>query len=363
MIDEITCHLAAQKRDREQFEQIRVFERCMRDRTGFLEFFNETSKLAERVREELFESPEDRLRVIHTIKGNASLFDVLSVAEVAHSLETALIENDAESVASCRVGLLEAWNAFGERISLLFGDRTSDRYDLSRRDLESIITGLKNGQPTNEIVRKLVALTYEPVMLRLSRAEEQLHALSKRLEKAPVECVIEGEKLCLPPDQLAPFWAVFSHVVRNIADHGFERPEERRAHGKPPRNQVRLCALANAQGIEIEVSDDGHGVDWDRVTARAKRLGMPHATRQDLVSALFSPGFSTAEQVSAISGRGIGLSAVAVAVSELNGCFTFESEPGKGTHLKFSFPSPEQVALRPSVIPVSVAPLSVPPPP
>jgi len=310
-----------------------------------------------------FDSPEERLRVIHTIKGNASLFDVLSVAEVAHRLETALIEGDLESIGFHRRALLEAWEAFSQRVSLLFRDRTSERFELSRRDLDGIITSLKTGEPTSEIIRQLVALTHEPMKLRFSRIEEQLRSLAGRLQKAPVECVIEGEKLRLPPDQLAAFWAVFPHVIRNIADHGFERAEERQAHGKPPYNRVTLSAMADNGSVEIRISDDGHGIDWNRVAARAESLGMPHATRQDLVNALFSPGFSTAERVSAVSGRGVGLSAVAVAVSELNGSVSLESEPGMGTRLRFSFPPPESSDTRSSVIPLSVAPISMPPPP
>ncbi len=363
MIDDITSELAAQKKDREQFEQIRVFERCMRDKNGFLEFFNETGKMVDRVGEDRFSSVEERLRIIHTIKGNASLFDVLSVTEVAHALETAVIEEEADAIVEHRASLVQVWDAFAQRVSTLFRDRTSERYELSRKDLDSIIASLKSGEATSQIVRQLVALTYEPIKLRFTRVEEQLRALASRLQKAPVECVIEGDRLRLPPDQLAPFWAVFPHVVRNIADHGFEAIEERQARGKPLRNRVTLSAVADERGIEIQVADDGRGIAWDRVRARAERLGMAHATRQDLINALFSPGFSTAETVSAISGRGVGLSAVAVAVSEVNGSVNVESEPGTGTQFRFSFPPTEATDVRSSIIPLSMAPLSVPPAP
>ena len=358
MINDITSNLEAQKRDREQYEQIRVFERWMRDRNGFVEFFNEAHKLVTQIHEGKFESANDKLRVVHTIKGNTSLFDVLSVADVAHTFESALVDNELDIAAAQEVALVDAWDAFSRRVSLLIGKDVSERYELSRPELEQIISGLRQGQPTNEIVRQLVSITYEPMKLRFARIEQQLSSLAKRLQKAPVEFSVQGEKLRLPPDRFAPFWAVFPHVVRNIADHGLERPEEREARGKPARNRVSLSAAADAQSIELTVRDDGNGVDWDTVTTKAKALGLPCATRRDLINALLAPGLSTAAQVSAISGRGVGLSAVALAVSKLNGTLDLESETGRGMCLRFVFPRSDLAQTRPSVIPLSTAPIS-----
>ena len=359
MINDITGVLAAQKRDREQYEQIRVFERCMRDRIGFVEFFHEARKMVEQVRDERFGSPEERLRVIHTLKGNSSLFDVLSVADVAHVLESALLDGEHDAAVTHQTILLSAWDAFAQRVALLIGEDLSDRFELSRFELDDIIDGLKRGQPSTEIVRQLVAITYEPMKLRFSRIEQQLCSLAERLQKAPVECSIQVGSLRLPPDLFAPFWSAFAHVVRNVADHGLERSEERAGRGKPANNQVSLLAVADARSIEIEIADDGHGVDWVRVASKAKNQGLPHTTRRDLVNALFSPGFSTAEQVSAISGRGVGLSAVAIEVLKLRGTYSVESEAGKGTRFRFSFPSLETFDARTSVIPrISVAPVS-----
>jgi two-component system, chemotaxis family, sensor kinase CheA len=358
MINDITCELLAQRKDRDQYEQIRVFERWMRDRNGFVEFFNEARYLVEQIHNERYASPEERLRVIHTIKGNVSLFDVLSVADVAHALESALVAGEHEEANTLQADLVETWDAFAHRVALLIGDDLSERFELSRPELEDIISGLRGGQPTNEIVRRLVSITHEPMKLRFSRIEQQLRSLAKRLHKAPVECIMRGEMLRLPPDRFAPFWAVFPHVVRNVADHGFERLEERERLGKPTHNRVTLAAAIDAQNIELTVADDGHGVSWDRVAAKAENLGMPHATRKDLVNALFSPGFSTAEQVTAISGRGVGLSAIALEVSKLKGSVSLESEPNKGTQLRFTFPRSEQSDARPSVIPVSMQPIS-----
>jgi two-component system chemotaxis sensor kinase CheA len=358
MIDDITGELAAQQKDREQYEQIRVFERWMRDRNGFIEFFNEAHKLVTRVHLDDFSSPEERLRVVHTIKGNSSLFDVLSVAEVAHDVETFLAEGEFAKAAEQQRLLVESWDAFTKRVTLLIGEDLSERFELSRPELNDIILGLRKGLPSKEIIRRLVAITHEPMNLRFARIERQLRTLASRLQKAPVECITFGDKMRLPPEQFASFWAAFPHVVRNMADHGFETAEERALQGKPPCNRVTLAAAADSHHIEITIADDGHGVAWDKVAEKAKGLGMPHATRRDLVNALFSPGFSTAHEVTAMSGRGVGLSAIAVEVSKLEGTIALESEPGKGTRLRFTFPQSAQSEARISVVPVSIEPIS-----
>ncbi|MGC4065154.1 MAG: ATP-binding protein [Polyangiaceae bacterium] len=358
MIDDITGELAAQQKDREQYEQIRVFERWMRDRNGFIEFFNEAHKLVTRVHSDDFESPEERLRIVHTIKGNASLFDVLSVAEVAHDLETLLAEGELAKAAEQQALLVESWDAFTKRVTLLIGEDLSERFELSRPELNDIISGLRKGIPSKEIIRRLVAITHEPMKLRFARIERQLRSLASRLQKAPVECIVFGDQMRLPPEQFASFWAAFPHVIRNMADHGFETAEERASLGKSPCNRVTLAAAADAHHIEITIADDGHGVAWDKVAAKAKSLGMAHSSRRELVNALFSPGFSTAQEVTAMSGRGVGLSAIAVEVSKLDGTISLESEPGKGTRLRFTFPQSVQSEARISIVPISIDPIS-----
>jgi two-component system chemotaxis sensor kinase CheA len=358
MIDDVTAELAAQKKDREQYEQIRVFERWMRDRNGFVEFYNEARKLVAQVHADAFETFEDRLRVVHTLKGNASLFDVLSVAEVAHELESVLIDGDRERAKNLTESVVSAWDAFAKRVGMLIGEDMSERFELSRPELNDIISDLRSGQPTREIVHRLVAITFEPMKLRFARIEQQLRSLAGKLQKAPVECTTLGERMRLPPDRFASFWSVFPHIIRNIADHGFETAAEREQAGKSPCNQVTIVAASDAHSIELSIADDGRGIAWDRVAAKAKELGMPYETRRDWVNALFSPGFSTAKEVTAMSGRGVGLSAIAVEVTKLGGTVTVESEPGKGTLFRFTFPQSGQSDSRISVVPVSMEPIS-----
>jgi two-component system chemotaxis sensor kinase CheA len=118
--------------------------------------------------------------------------------------------------------------------------------------------------------------------------------------------------------------------VRNAVDHGLETPEERSALGKAQPATLQLRARAEAASVLIEIVDDGRGVAWDRVRQRAEQRGLPSASRADLVEALFAPELSTRDQVTAISGRGMGLSAVREEVESLGGSIRMDSETGRG---------------------------------
>jgi two-component system, chemotaxis family, sensor kinase CheA len=100
---------------------------------------------------------------------------------------------------------------------------------------------------------------------------------------------------------------------------------------------LRLSASKDRERVRIEVSDDGRGIDWSRLAARAAESGLPHATHQDLVAALFSDGISTRDDVTEVSGRGTGLAAVRQACEALTGQVTVRSEAG-GTTFVFDFP-------------------------
>ncbi|MBX6364635.1 MAG: chemotaxis protein CheW, partial [Gemmatimonadetes bacterium] len=140
------------------------------------------------------------------------------------------------------------------------------------------------------------------------------------------------------------------HLLRNAVDHGIEPAAVRRAAGKPERGRITLRALRERAGVRIVVEDDGAGVDAERVAAKARRLGVlppdaPTPTAPDeLLRLLCRPGLSTAEAVTELSGRGVGLDAVAERVRALGGALELETAPGAGTRLSLRLPATLAVA-------------------
>ncbi|AHL75373.1 chemotaxis protein CheA [Stutzerimonas stutzeri] len=133
-----------------------------------------------------------------------------------------------------------------------------------------------------------------------------------------------------------------THLVRNAIAHGIEPAQERGRGGKPVQGRVRLAARQESGVVIIEVSDDGRGLDWDKIRRRAVQLGLIDAHREvdqrELRSLIFSPGFSTASTVSELSGRGVGLDVVREVVTDLRGEIEVESVRGAGTLFRIRVP-------------------------
>jgi len=132
------------------------------------------------------------------------------------------------------------------------------------------------------------------------------------------------------------------HMIRNAVDHGIEPPEERIAKGKPPVGVVRLSAYQQGGSVVIELSDDGRGLDRDKILAKARARGLVDSDRglsdNELFNLIFEPGFSTASKVTDVSGRGVGMDVVRRHMEMVRGRIDITSEPGKGTTFALRLP-------------------------
>ena len=159
-----------------------------------------------------------------------------------------------------------------------------------------------------------------------------------------VEVEIRGGELELDRSILDRLSDPLVHLVRNAVDHGIEPPEQRRAAGKPETGAVWIDAQREKDSIRIAVRDDGGGMDLERVRRRAVEAGLVHPDIAEdlppdqLAAFVFHPGFSTAESVSEISGRGVGMDAVRVTLESLGGSVEFATEPGRGTTTTLTVP-------------------------
>ncbi|WP_123620449.1 chemotaxis protein CheA [Halorubrum sp. CSM-61] len=167
--------------------------------------------------------------------------------------------------------------------------------------------------------------------------------ISRDLDKR-IDFEIEGSDVELDRTILTEMRDPLVHVLRNAVDHGIETPEEREAAGKDPTGHVRLTAERERDHVIIEVGDDGGGLDADQLREKAVDEGVKsreavEAMEDDEVYDLvFHPGFSTAEEVTDVSGRGVGMDVVRTTARDLDGSVSVESEPGEGTTVRFRLP-------------------------
>ncbi len=180
----------------------------------------------------------------------------------------------------------------------------------------------------------------EAVLLRLPRL---VRDLASRLDKE-VDLELVGQETELDRTVVDAIGDPLVHLVRNALDHGLEPPEERVAAGKPPRGRLTVAARQAGSGVVIDVRDDGRGVDPARVARKAVERGLIQSGDAAAVDAaraaelIFTPGFSTAEHTSDVSGRGVGMDAVRAKVRELGGDVRLESEHGAGSHVEIRLP-------------------------
>lgn len=339
VVSDVTAEMERLKLDAEQRELISTFEHLMRDRGGTLEFFQECESLIARVL-----SGEDRdrqsvLRALHTLKGNAGTYGVTSVAEAAHRLETQLIGGTGLPEPDQLSDLEQAWHVFAERMSRLLGTDSEPVVEVALSELEALMQAAQRGAPGQQMSDMLARLKLERAPVRLRRVRDQARSLAQRLGKGSLRIEVQAQgDVRFDRQRWGMFWAAFIHPIRNALDHGIETTEQRVAAGKAPHGQLTIGVRGDAQFVTVELTDDGRGVDFEKVREKARRAGLPHATEAQLLDALFSDGISTSDHATELSGRGIGMGAFKAAVSALGGTVSLQSRAGQGTTLRVRVP-------------------------
>ena len=194
---------------------------------------------------------------------------------------------------------------------------------------------------SGELRDTMMVLRMMPVASLFSRFRRLVHDLSRETGKE-IELITEGETTEVDKTVIDRLADPLVHLVRNSIDHGLERPEDRIAAGKPAKGQVVLSAHQTGGEVIITIKDDGRGINRERVRAKAEASGIiqPGAalTDQELLQLIFQPGFSTAQQVTNLSGRGVGMDVVKKTVEALRGTIDISSRPGEGSVVALRIP-------------------------
>lgn len=194
---------------------------------------------------------------------------------------------------------------------------------------------------TRDIQESAMAIRAQPIGSVFSRVPRILRELTASTGKH-VRLEVSGESTELDKTVIERLGEPLTHLIRNAVDHGIEPAAERLAAGKSAEGTLTLSAEHRSGRILIRIADDGRGINRERVLAKAIEKGLvaPDAqlTREEIDLLIFAPGFSTAQQISNISGRGVGMDVVRQNVKDLGGRITIESEPGTGTTFTLTLP-------------------------
>ncbi len=232
-----------------------------------------------------------------------------------------------------------------DRLVDLVGELVITQSMLSQRLVSNGLAAVEELADLDQLTRELqdsaMAIRAQPVKSVFSRVPRIVRELEASTGKR-VQIEVEGEATELDKTVIERIGEPLTHLVRNCVDHGIELPADRLAKGKPAEGRLRLSAEHKGSRIVISVSDDGAGIDRERVLAIAAERGIVPAdarlSDEEIDQLIFAPGFSTAREVSNISGRGVGMDVVRQNVQALGGRITIQSRPGEGSSFALALP-------------------------
>ncbi len=347
VITDKTSEIERQRYEEESREIMGIFERVMKDKGGFLEFFEEASEQVENLVDDSLSDLAVLKRVLHTLKGNSMLFGINTVAQLCHSMEDRIAEESTRPSEEARHELSIRWEHLRKNLETLLGERKDRKIEIDDREYEETLRQiLSNGVKREEIAQRVANWKLEHTSIRLERVAEQAKGIARRLNKSDLQVEVEGSDLLLEPEHWASFWSSFTHVIRNAIDHGIEPASEREQQGKERSGRLQLETRKEGAEFVISINDNGRGIDWQRVAERARSMGLPANQQSDLEAALFAEGVSTKDEVTEYSGRGVGMAAVRKECENRSGQIRIKSDLGKGTTVEFRFPD-QQMARNP----------------
>jgi two-component system chemotaxis sensor kinase CheA len=314
-------------------------------------------------------------RAMHTLKGNARVFKLMSMQNVAHRAEEHLedvrggkAQLTPESLAGlreqvCQVGdVLDEFGKLGRQVFRRDHDRhqggsmvkvAEPRIAELRQAFSGAARSLKeaNGvipaalhQRFEELARRIRELTMVSLGDVLIPMQKMALDLAREQNKKVADLQIVGGDILVDGALLQKIKDILLHALRNAVDHGLEPPSDRAAASKPEAGKITVHCEQRDGELLVSVEDDGRGINTDRVKAKAFQLNLlaedelDRVPEQKLFELIFRPGFSTAEKVTEVSGRGVGMDVIRSRAEELRGSAQVTSRRGNGTTLTLKFP-------------------------
>ena len=207
--------------------------------------------------------------------------------------------------------------------------------------LSEAISGL--GRTSNELQEGVMKMRMLPISHIFKRYPRLVHDLTRNIDKK-VNLVLKGEETELDKMIVEELSDPMIHIIRNAIDHGLETVEERKRLGKPEAGKLVLEAYQESNHIIVEISDDGRGIDLEKIREIALKRGictqdeLERMSQRELMNLILTAGFSTAKKITNTSGRGVGMDVVKRNIEKINGTLEIDSQPGKGTRMRLKIP-------------------------
>lgn len=366
ILTDVTRQKALEAQLKSDEERNRMIIKIAVDREGFLEFLAEIENLFQQVFEVLEQQPNqidpnELFRYYHTIKGGSAGYALQQVSTKAHAIESNLEEyrGGTEKISPETRGFLteetkELHQTLKETLDSLKGLLLSDE-DLKSGEKVYKIKDSKIGR-FEELVREaagmvkkdllidwIQTLKNEPIMPLFKKYASNAEQLAEKLNKN-IKVELKGENTEIAHEKFQSLFSVLIHLVRNSVDHGLETSDIRQMLGKAEQGTLTLEAIKEEGLLKLYIIDDGGGIDGENLKSIATSKGIiteeeaEKMSEEEAIQLIFAPGFSSKEQVSDISGRGVGMDAVRAAVEDLNGKIYVKTVLDEGSTFELVLP-------------------------
>lgn len=354
VVEDITALEALSKKVEEQNRKVTIIGQMIEvDREDLLEIFEKVHEVLKKCDEisglQDKESSNHLMRELHTLKGSFRLYGFAFLSALVHEVETRVLNSTGtetaaavrkENLALIASQVLEYENA----AKLLVGSsgKSKEMLTISARGLEhlnAVINELK-GKTQADLVtnvesalRKLTDVPLKPALIKFS---SMVNEIAARIGKQ-VALEVGGDEITMSKAKIAVIVEAFGHLIRNSVDHGIETADERTSVGKAAIGKIVVQCRESAGNNRITIADDGKGINPAIISQIAVKKGLLTAdqvsalSEQEKINLIFAPNFSTKEEVSDISGRGVGMDVVRQRIEALGGRLVIQTKVGQGT--------------------------------
>ena len=364
-IQDITKEIELERKHRETKQKEEILNKITQSPDSYVNFlalseevYTDTVDFFSQLKSVGAESVESRveqlMRRLHSLKGISGVFSLQGFKSVAHEAETIVSQikasgDDAAKVASVLEKKLAEFKTEKDRAHNMFSEMPADL----RRRLVGIVFSPHEFVTMKDLIEKSDWAGIQKLLASVEKIDskkliaqwaQETQKLADTLGKQ-VQFNMAGEGGRIAKDLFAQLDKVLIHLLRNGIDHGLESPEERTEKGKSPQGRITAMIDVSETELMMAIEDDGRGIDREALVNRARqntsfdqKLIDSYVAKGEEWKILLLPGFSTAKEVTDISGRGVGLDAVAKAISCMNGTLTIESNFGEGTCFMITVP-------------------------
>ena len=326
-------------------ENIEFINKCLQNPLEFVDLMYDTQTLIHDFNFSDKGEKEFLFRSFHTLKARFGLFGLKRIADLINDIETAISKEKAGNIKrSIRLLDEKIINFMKTNRIIVEAANKALVEEGSAIQVSEVLKRAEQFNVTTDYINYIKREhLYSDIKMKFERYISLVNELAERQDKS-IEVKILGEEILVDTNKYSNFINSSIHIFRNMVDHGIEPEDERIAKAKPQKGKIKLLFKKDEENVEIEIQDDGQGINLDKIKKKALDNGLKskneisNISQQDVLDLIFLPGFSTKEDVTDISGRGVGMDAVKKEVLSLKGKIEVSSKEDEGTTFIIKLP-------------------------